>query len=86
MKKRKTNIEFVKDLMNFSPYGALSQIFVIQAIEHYAKEVNQELTDKWLDENDKNEEGKIPLVCNRAWRGVADNIIERLKQQYHDNL
>lgn len=85
MKNRKTNIEFVNDLMNFSPYGALSQIFVVQAIEHYAKEVNQELTDEVLDEIDKNkDDNRISLVCNRSWRGVADNIIERLKKQYHD--
>lgn len=39
MSKRKTNVEFVADLMQFSEQGALIQVFVMEALRHYAETV-----------------------------------------------
>ncbi len=38
-KRRETNEEFVVRLMNFGPFGAMQQIFILTAIENYAKAV-----------------------------------------------
>ena len=37
--ERETNDEFAKRIMKFSPYGALSHAFVIEAIFRYAEQV-----------------------------------------------
>jgi hypothetical protein len=84
MKKPKTNIEFVKDLMNFSPYGGLSQVFVIQAIQYYCQEVTNQMTDEWLKADEERRDGKMSLINNRAWRGVAEDINKRLKHRSDD--
>ena len=39
MKKHETNVELVTRLMEVSPTGAMSQIFIIAAIDNYSKAV-----------------------------------------------
>jgi len=71
-----TNIEFVSDLMNFSNFGALSQIFIMDAIGKHAEavagipleEVQRRMGDGFIDA--------------RAWHGVATEISARLKEHY----
>lgn len=36
--KPKCNEDFVRDLMNYSPVGALAQAFIMEAIQRYARE------------------------------------------------
>ena len=35
-RKIRTNLDLVSDIMNYSPVGALSQAFVMEAIKRYA--------------------------------------------------
>jgi hypothetical protein len=37
--KPETNTQFITRLMEFSPYGVLSQMFIISAIDHYSRVV-----------------------------------------------
>ena len=83
-KKDQTNEEFVRDLMNFSPYGALCQPFIIQAIGYYCQEVIKD-KDKILAEDKANqEEGKISLINNEAWIGIAEDIAAKIKEKYNN--
>lgn len=66
MASYETNTKFVKRLMEFSPQGALSQVFILAAIEHYAKEVAE------------NEPIEHPLINGEAWKACAENILSEL--------
>lgn len=35
--KLKSNVEFVTDLMEYSQYGGVSQVFIIEAIRYYSE-------------------------------------------------
>lgn len=73
MSKLKNNNDLVKDLMNFSPYGALCQMFIIQAISKYCDEViAHEITEK-------DERG---FVNPHAWKGTAEDIKKRMDDFY----
>ena len=38
MAKRKTNVQAVRDMMESSNFGVLSQLFIVEAITRYARE------------------------------------------------
>lgn len=73
MAKIKNNTDLVKDLMNFSPYGALGQIFIIQALEFYCNAVIAEP----IKEDQKN-----GLINPVAWKGTAEDIKKRMADFY----
>lgn len=77
MAKLKNNNDLVKDLMNFSPYGALCQIFIIEAISRYCEEVK-------AHEIEEDEEGRIPFISPEAWKGVAEDISKRMEDFYNE--
>ena len=79
MRKTKglTNVELVTDMMEFSKYGALSQIFIIEAIGRYADQCTEELTPEALAEYEK----KGSFINMNAWLGVAKEIKERLENR-----
>jgi hypothetical protein len=64
--KRKDNVAFVKDLMTYSNYGALAQLFIIDAIDKFSKMVAEA------------EPIDHPLIDGRAWKGVAQEIQQKL--------
>lgn len=70
----KTNDELVKHIMNFSKYGALSQAFVMQAIEAQCDCVinceEELISQQEIDEKN----GRIPFINIHAWIGVAKEI------------
>jgi len=67
-----TNTEFVAELMQFSPYGALVQVFIIDAIHKHAKAVSRAAPS----------EVDRPLICGEAWVGVAKDIKAKLDARY----
>ena len=71
MKKKKpqTNLEFVSQLMRFSQFGALAQVFVIQALEQYAQAIVS--TDPKEFDNQ--------LIPAEVWQGVAQEVLDKLK-------
>jgi len=78
-----TNEDFMYDIMNFSPYGALCQPFIIQAIEEYCKIIIAE-KDEILKVAEKNrKKGKISIVNQEAWVGIAEDIHARIQEKYH---
>lgn len=68
---RKTNVEFVTDLMNYSRHGALIQAFVIQSLAEYSRKVAAS-TPEACD---------TAMVSGHAWHGCAVELQEKLKAQ-----
>lgn len=69
MKKPETNIEIVTRMMTFSPTGALSQMFIIAAIDNYSKAVAAAPPI---------EHG---LINGEAWKRTAEWIQEELENR-----
>lgn len=79
---RLTNEDLVVNLINYSPYGALSQMFIMQAIREYAKEVIDNADEIIKNEEEMMADGKIPMMSHKAWVGVAKDIAERVDYFY----
>lgn len=77
MSKPKTNIEFVCGLMDFSRFGPLAQMFVIDALTKWSDKI----ADTPIEELRKAFEGN-PLISAEAWQGVAREIKEKLDANF----
>ena len=70
MSKRKTNVEFVTELMEFSNHGALMQAFVITAIQEYAETwAVQRLSDGGM-------------ISPNQWQACAEEVLAKLEEHY----
>jgi len=72
MPKRETNEELVSRLMNFSPYGGLCQVFILQALEQYSKSV-MEADPAELES---------PMISGQAWAGQARHIHTEINKHF----
>lgn len=68
MAKRKTNVQLVKSIMENSNYGALAQLFVMDALYKFSNKVAAA---------NPSEAGNF-LVDGAAWVGVAKEIQAKL--------
>lgn len=78
MPKRKTNEEFVRDLMMFSRRGALIQPFVLQALQAFSTLVIEEHKSGELTEKMKGNS----FISADAWADCAREILEKMDAQY----
>lgn len=76
---RETNVEFVTRLMEFSPTGALSQAFIIEAIGRYADECVKH-ADEVVASVDKQ-----GFISGKAWLRTAEFIAAESKAKYGRN-
>ena len=65
-----TNIEFVEDLMEYNPAGALAQAFILEAIGRYAKEICK--AEAWSDDI---------LLSFEAWQTCAKHIVKKFEER-----
>jgi hypothetical protein len=72
--KHKTNTAAVRDMMEYSNFGALAQLFIIDAISKHAEAVSK-ATPESVDTG---------LIAGAAWVGVAKEI--RAKMDVHLNV
>lgn len=72
MAKMESNVDVVKRIMEFSRFGALSQVFVIEAISKYAAACAA-ADPKVFDS---------PLLNGAAWVGVAKEINGVMSEKY----
>lgn len=63
-----TNIDFVTDLMTYNPAGCLAQVFIIEAIDRYAKEVMS--AEPWPDD---------VIISFEAWKACATHIHKKIE-------
>lgn len=71
-RRNETNEQIVRRLMNFSSYGALSQLFIIDAITKHAEAVSMADPKKF--------DGGF--INGGAWVGVAREIRRELDAKY----
>jgi hypothetical protein len=76
MTTRLSNVEFVHDMMSFSKYGSLSQVFVVEALRYYCEQVL-----KTAEPEDDPKSMFSPL----AWYKIAEEIQEKLVENYETN-
>jgi hypothetical protein len=71
MPKPKDNIAFVRDLMSNSKYGALAQLFVLDAL------------DKWSERVSKASPAELDsaMISGHAWVGVAKEIQDKINER-----
>ena len=72
--KHKTNVEAVTDIMEFSRFGAVAQMFVIDALMKHAALIAK------TKPSDYGAKGSVMLVAPEAWIGVAQEIERKLKE------
>ncbi len=70
--KRKTNVQVVKQIMEFSNYGPIAQLFVMDALSKFAEKVSKA---------DPAEVGN-GLISGEAWVGVAKEIKQTLDTHF----
>lgn len=71
--KRLTNEQFVKRLMNYSRHGALMQVFIIEAMSQYAKQV--------VEGADK-ADWSHSMITKDVWVSVAKDLLRSMEEQY----
>jgi ribosomal protein S12 methylthiotransferase accessory factor YcaO len=70
--KQRTNVQFIRHLMEYSRHGALMQALVLEAIERYATQCAQADAQTF----------DASLLSGAAWRGCAVEVVEGLRQHY----
>jgi hypothetical protein len=74
-RKPETNVEFVTRMMEFSNYGALAQLFILDALDKWSKKVAAA---------DPADIGS-PLISGHAWVGVAKEIQAKFATRMREN-
>jgi len=74
MNKRITNVEFVTALMEYSKYGAMAQLFVIEALHQYSATVANASPEQFEEWNG--------AVEPQVWQDIAREIAEKIKNRY----
>lgn len=62
-----TNTQLIEKFMEYSDYGALSQVFVMEALDRYAKEVRETDETEWPENH---------IINFHAWQGCAAEFQE----------
>lgn len=69
MSKAETNVEFITRVMEFSPFGVLTQAFIMDAITQHAQHVVHDPLDHWPENH---------IIDKTAWKNTAANLVEEL--------
>ena len=67
-----TNQEFVEELMTISPYGVLSELFILEAVRKYSEQVAA--ADPKIFESALGH-----FIHGPAWQGVAKDILTKIE-------
>ena len=76
-----TNEDLILEVMNYSKYGALSQAFVMQALEAQCDAVIEQKEELIKEQEESIKNGKIPFVNIHSWIGVAEETKELFKKR-----
>jgi hypothetical protein len=79
-----TNEEFVKYCLNFSQYGALCQLVVIEALCAGTEKILSTKQDALDEYQQSKDAGQIPFVHMPSFIGAAEELHERLALKYSD--
>ena len=73
MSDRQTNVEFVTELMEFSRFGAMAQLFVMQALDEFSHAVAVAPPETFRD--------TAHFINPELWQGVAREITQKIDQR-----
>jgi hypothetical protein len=76
MAKRQTNVQFLTQLMEYSNFGAMSQVFIMDAIQKHAKHVSS------IPLDDLRKQFGESMVSADSWHGVAIEIKDKFEEHY----
>jgi len=82
MSKQLTNEDLMKNSMNYSPYGALCQAFIMQGLESFCDEVIANKKQMIDEEEEMMLQNRIPIVSVKGWVGIAEDIKQRIRFFY----
>jgi hypothetical protein len=85
MRKQLTNEDLIVNLLNFSPYGGLCQSFIMQGLREYAQYVIDNKEEILKNEEELAAKGKIPMISQKAWVGIAEDIAERIDMFFDES-
>lgn len=69
-----TNEEFFSRLLNFSPFGALVQGFLIEAIASYCEAVIKEPV----------EDNPNAIISPVVWQNLAKDVLRQINEKYKE--
>ena len=69
--KHKTNVQLINGLMTHSQQGVIMQVFIIEAIRHYA--IQAKVAPPWSTDN--------TFISEAAWRACADEAMEAINNR-----
>lgn len=69
---RTSNIEFLTELMSFSPHGALVQAFVIEAIRSYSAHI----VEAEIEYNPN------ALIDPATWQAIGKDVLRQIEEKY----
>jgi hypothetical protein len=69
--KHKPNVQLITGLMTHSQQGVIMQVFIIEAIRHYA--IQAKVAPPWSTDN--------TFISEAAWRACADEAIEAINNR-----
>lgn len=72
-KIRRTNEVMVQDLMRRSEFGAIGQVFIVEAIRYYSEKIANSPTPQTAGE------GVISAI---TWHQIACDVDKRLKENF----
>lgn len=79
----KNNVQLVEDLMEFSPFGALSQMFIMDAINQKVDNIIIHKEEHLKRAADDAAQGRVGIINVESWIGVAEDLRERLDLFYN---
>ena len=68
---RTTNVEFITELMEFSRNGPIVQVFILQALEIYAKTVIERQEEVRGD----------GFISRQLWVACAEEIVKKIEER-----
>jgi hypothetical protein len=85
VKNPTNNEEFVLNAMQYSRFGAVAQIIIMQGIEQIIDAIISEETNLIESYEKEIAEGKLPFMNIHSWVGAAQEIREKLDKMRSNN-
>lgn len=70
--RRRTNTEFIADVMDYSRFGPMAQLFVLEAVRRYAEQCAKAPASAL-------ESG---LINGELWKAVAKDILRQCEEHF----
>ncbi len=73
-----TNTELLTDIMEHSRYGAMSQLFVIDALSKHCQAIIDNKEAIIADHKEKEANGQFQFINMEVWCAVAEEILSKI--------